>query len=143
MEVEEDLSEKGGLVISDVSEFVSNLASSAVQVAPARPTQTKEDTPEPESIPSPAIAQKAHEDTVMKDTKAESEEDSFRSRTRAESEEAEDITMKESNESEHVEPVRVYHFMRIVVFSGVSVGIFLCSVRSTNAVPYLHLNLFL
>lgn len=124
MEVEEDFSEKGGLVISDVSEFVSNLASSAVQVAPVRPTQIKEDTPEPDSISSPAVAQKAQEDTVMEDTEEDAKEDSFRSRTRAESEEAEDLAMKESNESEQAEPVRTFHFMRSVAVSGVSAGKF-------------------
>lgn len=112
MEVEEDFSERGGLVISDVSEFVSNLASSsAVHAAPARPTHaTKEDSPEPASTSSPTIAEKMQEDTVMEDTKEEAEEDNFRSRTRAESEEAEDSAMKESNESEQAEPVREIHF---------------------------------
>ncbi|KAK3837223.1 MAG: SART-1 family-domain-containing protein [Linnemannia elongata] len=109
MEVEEDFSERGGLVISDVSEFVSNLASSsAVHAAPARPTHaTKEDSPEPASTSSPTIAEKMQEDTVMEDTKEEAEEDNFRSRTRAESEEAEDSAMKESNESEQAEPEAV------------------------------------
>ncbi|KAF9323830.1 hypothetical protein BGZ91_003325 [Linnemannia elongata] len=111
MEVEEDLSERGGLVISDVSEFVSNLASSsAVHATPARPTQaTREDSPEPMSTSSPTVTEKAQEDTVMEDTKGEEEEEegNFRSRTRAESEEAEDITMKESNESAQAEPEAV------------------------------------
>lgn len=120
MEVEEDLSERGGLVISDVSEFVSNLASSsAVHAAPARPTHaTKEDSPEPASTSSPPVAEMVQEDTVMEDTKEEAEEDNFRSRTRAESEEAEDIAMKESNENEQAEPVRVIHFTCTMISSA-------------------------
>ncbi|KAF9099428.1 hypothetical protein BGX23_002446 [Mortierella sp. AD031] len=114
MEVEEDVSQRGGLVISDVSEFVSNLSSSsAIQVSSARstqPTKTKEDTPEPETAASsPAAAEKAQEDTVMQETKEdgeeEEEEDNVRSRTRAESEEAEDqdVSMKETKEDGQTE----------------------------------------
>ncbi|KAG0374382.1 hypothetical protein BGX24_010477 [Mortierella sp. AD032] len=104
MEVDEDVSQKGGLVISDVSEFVSNLSSSsAIQATPARSTvstSAKEDTPEPEAKSSPIETETPQDDdAVMQDTKEEGEEEkeNFRSRTRAESEEAEDIAMKESN----------------------------------------------
>lgn len=145
MEVEEDLSERGGLVISDVSEFVSNLASSsAVHATPARPTQaTREDSPEPVSTSSPTVTEKAQEDTVMEDTKEEEEEEgNFRSRTRAESEEAEDIAMKESNESAQAEPVCVIHFACTVVSSADLPAFLLCRVHDTNTVYNLHLNLF-
>ncbi|KAG0279427.1 hypothetical protein BGZ95_001246 [Linnemannia exigua] len=109
MEVEEDVNQQGGLVISDVSEFVSNLSSSsAIQSTPARSTQTtsaKEDTPEHEAKSSPAATETPQDDTVMQDSKEEKgeEEENFRSRTRAESEEAEDIAMKESNADGHAE----------------------------------------
>ncbi|KAF9133388.1 hypothetical protein BGW39_009811 [Mortierella sp. 14UC] len=108
MVVEEDVSQKGGLVISDVSEFVSNLSSSsAIQPTLARSTQpatAKENTPGPEAKSSTvAVSETSQEDTVMKDSKEEGEEENFKSRTRAESEEAEDVAMKESNEGGHVE----------------------------------------
>ncbi|KAF9910848.1 hypothetical protein EC991_005311 [Linnemannia zychae] len=113
MEVEEDISERGGLVISDVSEFVSNLSSSsAIHPMPVHTTQsttTKDGTPEPETKPSSvAVAETSQEDTVMQEGHKEErddgeEEENFRSRTRAESEEAEDVAMKESNEAGQAE----------------------------------------
>ncbi|KAF9921959.1 hypothetical protein FBU30_007986 [Linnemannia zychae] len=111
MDVEDNASQKGGLVISDVSEFVSNLSSTAVQVTPARPVHpTKEGIHEPETAASPVVVDKPHADIVMQDIKEEGEEEvekeDFRSRTRAESEEAEDqdIAMNENHENDRTEP---------------------------------------
>ena len=96
MEVDDDDIQKGGLVISDVSEFVSNLSSSAVQIPSARPAQSaraRERSAEATGVSTPA----AQEET--KGEEEQEEVDNARSRTRAESEvaEDEDVPMKESN----------------------------------------------
>ncbi|KAF9190905.1 hypothetical protein BGZ51_008054 [Haplosporangium sp. Z 767] len=103
MEVDEDISQKGGLVISDVSEFVANLSSSAVQIPSARPTPTAKATSEnlaengkatPVAAPEPM-----KEDSDMEDNKEDEAMESSRSRTRAESEDVEDqdVAMEATN----------------------------------------------
>ncbi|KAF9346395.1 hypothetical protein BGX26_002112 [Mortierella sp. AD094] len=96
MEVDDDDTQKGGLVISDVSEFVSNLSSSAVQIPSARPaqaTRARELSTEATEVSTPAAEEETREEEEQEEI------DNAGSRTRAESEAAEDedIAMKESN----------------------------------------------
>ncbi|KAF9111556.1 hypothetical protein BGX27_004746 [Mortierella sp. AM989] len=101
MEVDGDDTQKGGLVISDVSEFVSNLSSSAVQIPSGRPAQVtreRERSAETTEVSTPAV----EEETKEEETEEVPIEDS-RSRTRAESEAAEDedVAMKEPSADDH------------------------------------------
>ncbi|KAF9164360.1 hypothetical protein BGX21_001590 [Mortierella sp. AD011] len=96
MEVDDDDTQKGGLVISDVSEFVSNLSSSAVQIPSARPAQAaraRERSAEATGVTTPAAEEETKEEEEQEGI------DNARSRTRAESEAAEDedTAMKESD----------------------------------------------
>ncbi|KAG0212336.1 hypothetical protein BGX28_006480 [Mortierella sp. GBA30] len=98
MEMDEDEKPKGGLVISDVSEFVANLSSSAVEIPSARPAQSTRARAEVmEGTDSPAAETPVKEDTEMEGAEAEQKTENYRSRTRAESEEAadQDIAVKE------------------------------------------------
>ncbi|KAI8603911.1 SART-1 protein [Dissophora ornata] len=92
MEMEEDDTPKGGLIISDVSEFVSNLSSSAVQIPSARPAQTRarEQSVEAAEVSPPTVEDHPKQDYDMEGAQEEEEADNVRSRTRAESEAAED-----------------------------------------------------
>ncbi|KAF9435882.1 hypothetical protein BGZ76_005323 [Entomortierella beljakovae] len=106
MEVDDDHSQKGGLVISDVSEFVSNLSSSAVQIPSTRPAQVarvKDQNTEVIDSPTPVSVEdiKAAEGEMEEDDDDNVQDDS-RQRTRAVSEELEDedATMNEPNTDE-------------------------------------------
>ncbi|KAF9572069.1 hypothetical protein EC968_010400 [Mortierella alpina] len=103
MEMEEDDAPKGGLVISDVSEFVANLSSSAAELHTGRSAQaTRAREASTEATESTAVTANAgesvKEDTEMEGAKEEDEAEDYRARTRAESEEAEeqDVAMKEA-----------------------------------------------
>ncbi|KAI8360117.1 SART-1 protein [Mortierella sp. GBAus27b] len=86
MEMEEDEALTGGLVISDVSEFVSNLSSSAVQIPSGRPAQvsrSRQKSSEPED-------NHVKEDSEMTDAQREDTADDVEPNVRAKSEESED-----------------------------------------------------
>ncbi|KAF9917539.1 hypothetical protein BX616_000698 [Lobosporangium transversale] len=105
MEVEEDLTQKGGLIISDVSEFVSNLSSSAIHIPSSR-AKGKEQSSEAAGTSTSTSINVSKEDTDMenaKDAEEENETHDLKSRTRAESEAAEDqdVDMNESKSEEH------------------------------------------
>ncbi|KAF9202964.1 hypothetical protein BGZ49_006924 [Haplosporangium sp. Z 27] len=102
MDVDDDHTQKGGLVISDVSEFVSNLSSSAVQIPSARPAQAakaKEQNTEDIGTSTPTV----EEGVKDRDEDDQDQIDNSRSRTRAESEdvEDEDVAMNGSTTEEH------------------------------------------
>ncbi|CAO3569717.1 unnamed protein product [Mortierella alpina] len=108
MEMEEDDVPKGGLVISDVSEFVANLSSSAAEVHTGRPTlATRAREVSAEATDSSTAAATAgepvKEDMDMEGAKEDDDAEDYRARTRAESEEAEaqDVAMKEATAEEH------------------------------------------
>ncbi|KAI1298503.1 hypothetical protein EDD11_006784 [Mortierella claussenii] len=115
MEVEADGAQKGGLIISDVTEFVANLSSSAVQLPTTRVAQvpkTSEQRAEPHGVETPTPG---GEDADMDVTKEDdmditkevdvdvAKEVDARSRTRAASEDAEDedVAMKDRSIEEH------------------------------------------
>ncbi|KAG0321421.1 hypothetical protein BGZ99_003933 [Dissophora globulifera] len=90
-EMDKDEALEGGLVISDASEFVANLSSSAIRVSSARPVQsTRAGEPSPKEVSLPTTEDLANTDANMDDAQGEDEPDDGRSRTRAESEAAED-----------------------------------------------------
>lgn len=103
MDVDETLAE-GGLVISDVSEFVSNLSANVIQppaapapkvVSRAQSVSVDEDT----SVETQDHAQDESRNGASKEGVSEDASDEdinmSRSRTRAESEEQEDVEMEE------------------------------------------------
>ena len=105
MEMEEDDTPKGGLIISDVSEFVSNLSSSAIQISSARPVQTtraREQSVEATEASPSTGEDHPKQDSDMEDVQEEEGADNARSRTRAESEAAEDedVAMNEPKSEE-------------------------------------------
>ncbi|KAF9580935.1 hypothetical protein BGW38_002224 [Lunasporangiospora selenospora] len=94
MEVGDDEEMKGGLIISDVSEFVSNLSSSAVQIPSSRATASarEKDSTAHESVRSPTDQDAPKEDMEMEDSKdRETPVNSYSSLTRAESEDEGDV----------------------------------------------------
>ncbi|KAG0051122.1 hypothetical protein BGZ83_004067 [Gryganskiella cystojenkinii] len=102
MEMDTEVKKEDGLIISDVSEFVSNLSSSAIQLPvshPAAVARVKSEEPEESSGPTAV----ENEDIKMEEVKEEKDEDgqqpSTRSRTRAESED-EDEDMETSVKKE-------------------------------------------
>ncbi|KAI7816915.1 SART-1 protein [Gamsiella multidivaricata] len=105
MEMDQDDTQKGGLVISDVSEFVSNLSSSAVQISSSRPTpltRAREQSAEAGDIASLPVEEGTKQDSDMEDVNGRDEETDSRSRTRAASEDSvdKDVSMKPSSEEE-------------------------------------------
>ena len=114
MEMEQDDAPKGGLVISDVSEFVANLSSSAAEVYTTRPTPAARAASvevADSAAATAAAGEPAKEDTEMEGAIVEDEAEDYRARTRAESEEAEeqDVAMKEATTEEHSTTTVCYH----------------------------------
>ncbi|KAF9981579.1 hypothetical protein BGZ65_003791, partial [Modicella reniformis] len=106
MDMDEDDTQQGGLVISDVSEFVSNLSSSAIQLPSARPGQasrTRERSDEAADVS--LSSERNHEKEGLEMTEALDDEaaDSVEPRIRADSENGEDmdVAIKESTGEEH------------------------------------------
>jgi U4/U6.U5 tri-snRNP-associated protein 1 len=114
MAMDEDDTPTGGLVISDVSEFVSNLSSSAIQIPSARSapaSKAREKSTEPADVSIPAEGNHANEDSEMADTQDQEDVEEAGSRTRAMSESSEDKdhSTKESNGAEEQSTVCFYY----------------------------------